>query len=187
MKEKKTEPNYFRWLRDRFRLNSANIVIADKRGGLDPKSLVEYAIDEYKKEKDFDKVFCVFDKDKHTTFQGAIDKIQSNRLKGRTKIHAVFSVPCFEFWLLLHFDYTTRQYEAPLNQSNCELVISDLQKYIPGYKKGLKIFLSYIDDNKIDDAVQRAKQIEVFHKTSGTDNPSTKIYYLVEYLMNLKR
>jgi len=36
----KTEPNYFRWLRDRFRLNSANIVIADKRGGLDPKSLL---------------------------------------------------------------------------------------------------------------------------------------------------
>lgn len=182
----KTEPNYFRWLRDHFRLNRANIVIADKKGGLDPKSLVEYALDEYSKEKDFDHVYCVFDKDKHTTYQGAIDKIRSVRLKGKTKIHATTSVPCFEFWLLLHFGYTTRQYSAPLNDSNCDLVISDLQQYIPGYKKGSQEFLGYLE-GRIEDAIQWAKQVETFHETSGTDNPSTKVYELVEYLKKLKR
>ncbi|MDD5007028.1 MAG: RloB family protein [Syntrophorhabdaceae bacterium] len=182
----KTEPNYFRWLRDRFRLNRANIVIAHKKGGLDPKSLVEYAIVEYNNDKDFDQVYCVFDKDKHTTFQGALDKIRSILSQRRIKIYAIYSIPCFEFWLLLHFEYTTRPYEAPLNNSNCELVISDLQKYIPGYKKGLQNSLLYIHDNTIDNAIIRSKQVETFHRTSGTDNPSTKVYILVEYLKGLK-
>jgi len=182
----KTEPNYFRWLRDRFRLNRANIVIADKRGGLDPKSLVEYAIDEYNKEKDFDHVYCVFDKDKHTTYQAALDKIRSKRLKGKDKIHASTSVPCFEFWLLLHFVYTTSQYCAPFEDSNCNLVISDLQQYISGYEKGSNDFLVYIID-RTEEAIKNAKMLEKFHETSGTDNPSTKVHQLVEYLKRLTR
>jgi hypothetical protein len=182
----KTEPNYFKWLRSKLGLNRANVVIADKKGGLDPKSLVEYAIEEYKKEPDFDRVYCVFDKDKHSTYQGALDKIRSTRLRGRSKIHAITSVPCFEFWLLLHFAYTTGQYCAPLDTSNCDLVILDLQRHIPGYAKGSKDFLTYIAD-KTDDAIRNAKQLEVFHQTSGTDNPSTKVYMLVEYLKVLER
>ncbi|MDD5009466.1 MAG: RloB family protein [Syntrophorhabdaceae bacterium] len=183
----KTEPNYFGWLRIKLGLNRANVVIADKRGGLDPKSLVEYGIEEYNKEKDFDRVYCVFDKDKHTTYQGALDKIRSVRLRGKAKIHAITSVPCFEFWLLLHFIYTTHPYSAPLDDSNCALVVSDLNQYIPGYEKGSEHFLSYIDVDKINDAIAHAKGIETFHETSGTDNPSTKVHHLVEYLMGLKR
>ncbi len=49
----KTEPYYFAWLRSELRLNRINIVIADKKKGLDPKSLVEYAVDVYNEEKDF--------------------------------------------------------------------------------------------------------------------------------------
>lgn len=182
----KTEPHYLSWLRNELGLNRANVVISDKKRGLDPKSLVEYAIEEYKKEPDFDHVFCVFDKDKHSTYQGALDKIRSVRLRGRPKIHAINSVPCFEFWLLLHFIYTTRQYCAPPGASNCDLVIVELQEHIPGYEKGSAWYLAYIAD-KTDDAIRNAKQLEAFHHTSGTDNPSTKVHILVEYLMALKR
>jgi hypothetical protein len=182
----KTEPNYFGWLRSKLGLNKANVVIADKRGGLDPKSLVEYGIDEYNKEKDFDHVYCVFDKDKHTTYQGALDKIRSARFRGKAKIHAITSVPCFEFWLLLHFTYTTRPYVAPFNESNCALVVTDLRQHIPGYEKGSKDFLSYIDDTKISDAITHAKRVLVFHETSGTDNPSTNVHHLVEYLTKIR-
>ncbi|MEW6187294.1 MAG: RloB family protein [Thermodesulfobacteriota bacterium] len=182
----KTEPNYVRWLINHFGLNRANVVIADKKGGLDPKRLVEYALEEFNKDWDFDHVHCVFDRDKHTTYDGALEKIRSVRLKGGAKIHAITSIPCFEFWLLLHFTYTTRHYEAPLDESNCELVVSDLRKFIPGYKKGSKDFVFFLLD-KTEDAIINAKQIEKFHETSGTDIPSTKIYILVEYLKSLKR
>lgn len=182
----KTEPHYFKWLANDFGLNRANVVIADKNGGLDPKSLVDYALEEYEKERDFDHIYCVFDRDKHTTYGAAIDKIHSIRLKKGSQIHPITSIPCFEFWLLLYFIYTTRQYEAPLNESNCELVVVDLRRYIPDYEKGSLSFLDYLA-GKTDEAITRAKQIGTFHGTSGTDNPSTKIFFLVEYLKSLKR
>ncbi|MBI5604798.1 MAG: RloB domain-containing protein [Deltaproteobacteria bacterium] len=182
----KTEPHYFRWLINYFGLNRANVVIGDKKNGLDPKRLVDYALEEYNKERDFDHVYCVFDRDKHATYDATVDKIRSVRLRKGATIHATTSIPCFEFWLLLHFTYTTRQYDAPINESNCELVVSDLRKHIPDYDKGSQNFLIYLVD-KTEEAISNAKQLGKFHESSGTDNPSTKIYVLVEYLKSLKR
>lgn len=182
----KTEPEYFAWLRNTLRLNRANVVIADKRQGLDPLSLVRYAIEAHKKEPDFDHVYCVFDKDKHSSYDAALNKIKAVRLAGGARLYAISSIPCFEFWLLLHFTYTTRQYDAPLNASNCELVVQDLRKYIVGYEKGSIDFGRYLND-KTEIAIKNAKQLEAFHETSGTDNPSTKVYVLVEYLKGLAR
>ncbi|MBW2631652.1 MAG: hypothetical protein JRC90_07815 [Deltaproteobacteria bacterium] len=36
-------------------------------------------------------------------------------------------------------------------------------------------------------AYTNARRVEEFHKTSGTDNPSTLVHSLVEYLRDLKR
>ncbi len=93
----KTEPNYFACLRTQFGLNRANVVIADKKVGLDPKSLVDYAIKEFEKESDFNHVYCVFDKDKHVTYDAALEKVNSKRFRGGSVIHAITSVPCFGF------------------------------------------------------------------------------------------
>lgn len=181
----KTEPNYFRGLRKSLGLNPMNVVIDDIKHGLDPISLVEYALEEYRKDRDFDYVYCVFDRDKHTKYDAAIDKIRSTRLKGGHSIDAITSIPCFEFWILLHFTYTTRSFCAAGNDSNCALVMSDLKQHIPGYEKGaMDVF---IGDDRLETAIKRAKQLEEFHKTSGTDNPSTKIYQLVEHLRELKQ
>jgi RloB-like protein len=160
------------------------VVIADKKRGLDPKSLVDYAIEEFKKEPDFNRVYCVFDKDKHATYDTALNKVNSKHLKGGVAMHAITSVPCFEVWLLLHFTYTTRPYEPTLDESNCALVVADLRRYIPQYDKGSRDFMAYLE-GKVDNAIARAKQLEQFHETSGTDNPSTKIHILVEYLQEL--
>lgn len=183
----KTEPNYFRRLRKHFGLNSANVVIADKKSGLDPKSLVEYALEEFNKEPDFDRVYCVFDRDKHATFKSALDKIHSTKLKNKTTIHAITSTPCFELWLLLHFEYSTRSYSTSDNDSNCTLVVSELKKHIKTYEKGAMDMFNATFEH-LDTAIKHAKQLEIYHKTSGVNGPSsTNIYELVEYLESLKR
>ena len=183
----KTEPYYFSELRKHLRLSNANIVIADKKTGTDPLSVVNFAIEEYKKEKDlpYDRVYCVFDKDKHTSYAAALDKISNTHLKRGAPIHAITSVPCFEIWLLLHYTYTTRSFSAAGDASNCELVVSEIKNYIPDYQKGSKDIFSTIAD-KMDTAITNAKKLDNFHKTSGTDNPSTKVHELVEYLQDLK-
>ncbi len=181
----KTEPDYFRGLRRAFGLNPRNVCIADKKHGLDPKNLVKYAIEEYRKDQDFDHVYCVFDKDKHATYDAALDQIHSTRLKAGHSIDSITSVPCFEIWMLLHFVYTTRSFCAATDDSNCDLVMSDLKQYLSGYEKGAKDV--FIGDEKLETAINHSKMLEEFHKTSGTDNPSTKIFKLVEYLIGLKR
>lgn len=184
---RKTEPNYFRGLRLALGLHPANVIIADKKSGLDPKNLVEYALEEFNKDKSFDHVNCVFDKDKHTTYEAALDRITATRLKGGAKIHAITSVPCFEVWILLHFIYSTGSFQAAANDSNCALVVRELRKEgrIPGYEKGTENVFDAVGD-KLDTAILNAKRLEEFHLTSGTDNPSTKVHILVTNLKNLK-
>jgi len=182
---KKTEPNYFKDFRKTFGLNRINVVIADKKHGLDPMSLVKYAIAEYKKEPDFNHVYCVFDQDKHQTYDAALDKISAYRMKRGATLHPITSIPCFEIWLLLHFTYTNRSFCAACDDSNCALLIADLKKYIPAYEKGAANI--FIGDERLVTAISRAKMLEEFHATSGTDNPSTKFYLLVEHLMSLKK
>lgn len=92
---RKTEPNYFHGLVREFNLNRANIVIDDKKEGLDPLSLVRHALEIYYTDPEFDYVYCVFDRDKHTTYNQALDMIGSKRLKGNRKIIAITSIPCF--------------------------------------------------------------------------------------------
>ena len=185
---KKTEPYYFRGLCQNLRLNPKNVVIEDRKSGLDPKSLVTFAIERFKKDKDFEHVFCVFDKDKHVSYTAALDKIQAKRLAGGATLHAIPSVPCFEIWLLLHFTYTTGPFSAAGDDSNCALVIEALDRkgLIRGYEKGSRDIFNVLRD-KLETAIGNAERLENFHKTSRTDNPSTKVHELVQYLKTLKR
>lgn len=185
----KTEPNYFKEIRTHFRLKSVNIEIEDNTSGSAPISVVNNALKKYKKTKDYDRVYCVFDKDTHPTYDQALDKISRARLAKGHKIIAAQSVPCFEFWILLHFEYTTGSFSATGKASFCTSVINKIKakNYIPDYEKGAKD-LSPILIPRLDCAISNAKKVEQFHIDSytETDNPSTKVHELVEYLKTLK-
>lgn len=179
----KTEPNYFEDFRRHFRLSSANIEIAGNEEGSNPINVVDYAIKRYRGDRGYDRVYCVFDRDRHARFGEALLKIEGERNLKKIPIHAVPSIPCFEFWILLHFEYTTRQFEV-VEGSICNEVIRSLGRYLPAYRKGEKVFDQLA--GRMDAAVTNAKQVMVFHESSGTDNPSTRVHELVEYLRSLR-
>lgn len=182
----KTEPNYLREIRDTYRLSTANIDICGEECGSDPLSVVNYAIRKFHQDPDYDRVYCVIDRDKHATFDAAIDKLRQTMLGKKVSFTAITSVPCFEFWLLLHFGYTTRQFCAPGNASNCELVIAELNKEgrIPGYNKGARNIFALTKD-KLPDAIKHARRLQQHNKATGTNNPATNMHELVEYLIRL--
>lgn len=184
----KTEPYYFGGLRRALRLNPVNVVIADKKYGLDPKGLVEYALKEFGKNSDFNHVYCIFDRDKHTTFEAALSKVRDTKLKGDAKLHAITSVPCFEIWVLLHFCYTTRSFQAGGNDSNCALVVAELRKAgrLPGYVKGAADVFASLSD-KVETAVANARRLMQDQENSGTDNPSTRVHILVAHMLSLQQ
>lgn len=186
----KTEPNYFDELIKHFRLiNVKNLkieIIGDDCGSA-PITIVELALKKNKESDDYDRIFCVFDKDNHTSYNEAIDKIKRARLKPGHSIQAINSIPCFEFWILLHFEYTTAPFSATGKDSICHSLIKNkLCNHIPEYDKGKKEMVQRIIP-KLDTAIKHAKMIETYHKTSGTDNPSTKVHILVEYLQNITK
>ena len=182
----KTEPSYFTEIKNHYKINTANIVICSGSGS-DPMSIIHSAKKRYKEENNandpFDKVYCVFDKDSHTHYLSALNSIAS--AKPKDTWFAITSVPCFEYWLLLHFDYTTRAYSSLPNKSACDQTISDLKKYLPSYKKGQPdIFSNLI--KRLENAKNNATQSLKAAKESDTDNPSTKVHELIDFMQNIK-
>ncbi|EPJ43909.1 MAG: csm2 protein [Osedax symbiont Rs1] len=182
----KTEPNYFKELVAYYQLNTANVEI-DGSCGSSPKNVLIKALELYSIEENrgdpFDRVYCVFDKDTHSTFGDTVTTI--NNHKPRDIFFHASSVPCFEFWLILHFNPTTKPYEPTGKNSAADLVIRDLKQYIPGYKKGdAGIFKQLHPQTEF--AKANAIRVNRQAKQSNTDNPSTHIIDLIHYLQNLK-
>lgn len=184
----KTEPSYLQALIDDLKLNTANIRIVPNTTGSAPISVVAHALKEYTKAKrekeNYDQVYCVFDQDLHPNYNDALSSVEEKRREG-CPISAITSVPCFEFWILLHFRYTTRPFQEK-NGSICADVISHLKKHLPNYQKGKEDVYS-ITKTHLPQAMNHAKRVLRHCETGNTDMPSTKIHKLVEYLQNLKK
>jgi len=183
----KTEPNYLAELIHSLRLNSANVEI-DGSCGSSPISVVKYAKKRYSEEKkkgdSFDKVFCVFDKDSHgMKYEQALNTISYS--KPKNVFQAINSVPCFEYWLLLHFKFSTKQFLAIGKKSSCDRLIQNLKQYLPNYSKG-ESGLYKILMGKTGEAITNSKRTLIQAQEGATDNPTTKMHELVEYLQQLK-
>lgn len=182
----KTEPNYFEDAREYYRLNTVNVEVRGDCGS-DPLSVVNFAKQRFREEKDagdpFEQVYCVFDKDGHSTYAQALSVIASST--PRSVYVAINSVPCFEYWLLLHFVYTTRPYTALPRNSSGNQVLTELKNYIPDYEKGsLTIFSGLI--GQVEQAKRFAERALHESHRNQTDNPSTHVHELVQLLQNLK-
>ena len=182
--EGETEEKYFKGLVDALQLNTANVLIPKNTAGSSPRNVVDFAVKEYNKTKDFDKVYCVIDKDNHSRYQEALDFVRRKKLRKGHSMYAVTSVPCFEFWILLHYKMTTQGfYRGP--GSACRLVIRELKQFIPDYEKASASLFS-ITSSCMEYAIQNAQKVIRHSATAGTDDPSTKIHELVLYLRQLK-
>lgn len=186
----KTEPLYFNEIRDYYEINSANIRISGDCGS-DPISVFNHAYELYaddsKKGDAYDRVYCVFDQDSYhlppNKYQQAIDKIKGS--KPKDTFFAITSVPCFEYWLLLHFTHTT----APFNQvgetSVGKATLNALRVYWPEYNKASEgTFEARL--NELDFAKANAARALIAARDNHTDNPSTYVHELVDYLQNIK-
>ncbi|HGS4434224.1 TPA: RloB family protein [Vibrio cholerae] len=182
----KTEPNYFNEQVYHYKLNSANVAV-DGKCGSSPKSVFKRAKELAQTEEirgdAYDRVYCVFDKDSHESYAQTL--VDIDNYKSNSKFIAVTSVPCFEYWLLLHFQFSTKPYHASGNSSIADQVIKDLKMFIPHYSKGDDAIFTQLLD-RLDFAKQNAIRANKAASNSHTDNPTTLVHELVEYLQNLR-
>ena len=97
---------------------------------------------------------------------------------------AINSVPCFEYWLLLHFTYSTKPYQPLPRNSTGDQVLSDLCGYMPHYKKEADDVFSELI-GQLEHAKRNAERALRAANLNGTDNPSTRVHELVTYLQQI--
>ena len=116
------------------RIAPADIRVLASELGTQPLRVVDSAIREFSRKKAYDRVYAVFDRDDHENYANAIHRAeaQNGKLKNDERkpisFCAIVSVPCFEFWLLLHFE----DVRAWLHR---DVVYDRLTQHIPGYQK----------------------------------------------------
>lgn len=177
----KTELHYFVDLRKELCLMPSDVAVMPSPKGSAPISVAESAF-EIARDKNgpkYNDIFCVFDKDTHPRYEEAIQKIRNTKFKNTT-IHEITSVPCFEYWFLLHFEETTKPFDAKQLKSELR------RNHIPGYEENMANIFTQTK-HRLNTAITRAKRIEAECKKTETDNPSTKVHKLVAYLQNLSK
>jgi hypothetical protein len=177
----KTEPGYFLALRHR---EKSAIELDIEPGGV-PKTLVEKAArlkrsaeKEARRHKDdnlrYQYVWCVFDVDEHPNLAEAQQQARDNG------IDVAISNPCFELWILLHFDDRTAYIHRDALHRECV-------KFLPGYEKDVpfdKVHSHY------EDAVRRATALSAWQKTRDCGcetNPWTDVHRLTELIKSINR
>ncbi|OGS81215.1 MAG: hypothetical protein A2061_01070 [Gallionellales bacterium GWA2_59_43] len=134
----------------------------------------------------YDCIYCIFDRDKHTTFASALQQIKGISASGES-LKAITSTPCFEFWLLLHFGFSDAPFHAAGKKSIGDQAVSKL-KTKPGfskYAKGTKGTYSLLKP-KLPDAIKNAKKLRQViggHESQHDANPWTNVDELVESLL----
>jgi RloB-like protein len=111
-------------------------------------------------------VWCVFDVDDHTRFDDAVQMARDNG------IELAVSNPCFELWLLLHFQ------DSPGMRGRTRIQ-KLLRQHVPGYDKKVE-YATY--DPGYGEAVTRAERLNEAAEKDGEPgrNATTGVYRLTE-------
>jgi len=179
-----TEPNYLGSLRSAISLSSLDVEIVGQ--GAEIVRVVDEAIrlrDEraIKSEESirlapFDEVWCVVDtecRNDNPSWKRGVDRARA------TGLRLAWSNPCFEFWLLLHFELIGRSFDGYAR------VRPFLTRHIRHYEKSMDYFEQLAP--RIPTAIEHSKQI---HRSQWQDtpnaidcNPGTTVHELVERLV----
>ncbi|MBP6535385.1 MAG: RloB domain-containing protein [Burkholderiaceae bacterium] len=184
----KTEPHYLSELLDDLRIRSHMVRIA-RNDGASPDRVVGHALSLYVEDAAtgdaYDTVYCVFDRDRHTTFDAAVQRTKDLNAEGKTFV-AITSTPCFEVWLLLHFGYSTQPFHSAGRKSVGDQVVGAL-KTKPGfanYGKGQSGIYHRLRD-RLDDALICAERLRGHCVASASINPATDVDVLVKVIQAL--
>jgi hypothetical protein len=143
----------------------------------------------------YDEVYCVLDYDaivshpselKH--FESEMTKLEKKKSTGH--IHIILSMPCIEYWFLLHIKDSVSSKEY---LSYAELK-PELLKHIPDYEKSERYFKrcdfykKISEDGKEKHAVKIAKEMKRLHDLSDSQTfPFTDVYTLIEELERMSK
>lgn len=181
-----TEVVYLKRLRELLRL-SRDLVEVTPGKGTGPENLVKDAVrlrdardrEARKRTSDrvpFEEVWCVLDSEGVHREQGLRVALELAR---KEQIQVALSRHCFEFWLLLHVQYSSSDF------ADCDAAAAFLAQKLPGYRKNA--LPMELLSGCIPDAVQNAGRLRSDHERTGSVSPGTDVDHLVRALNGVTR
>lgn len=188
----KTEPQYLREIQQAYKLATAHVQVIHSQLGTEPQQVLDHALMVFKegdrargvRAREYDRIIVVFDRDQHQTYHVALAKAEAQSGKLRNDEHAavpvdvVASVPCFELWLLLHFEDVL----APLHRHEA---LGRLKTHLPGYEKGGGGHWTATQGH-LAAATHRAVRLAQATNAHDGTQPYTAMHELVARLVHLK-
>ncbi len=114
----------------------------------------------------YDEIWIVLDRDGHANFAQALDTAQANQ------INVALSVRCFEYWVLLHFEKTTKAFHK------CDEIIRYISKnHLKDYSKAYCCYELLKD--KVPTAIKNGEW--VVKQCKRDIDSGIKIYNLAAY------
>jgi hypothetical protein len=132
----------------------------------------------------FEQIYAVFDRDDHQTYFDALTLAEEldgklrNDNKQPVRFKAITSVPCFELWLLLHYE----DVQAVIHRDE---VMQRLKGYLSGYEKGMNSGFA-LTRERLAIATLRAQTLSEKHSAYSVPEPFTAIHELVTLLTTLR-
>lgn len=188
----KTEPHYFTEIRAAYRLHTANVAVHPSELGTAPIQVVQYARELFEygnrqkniQPRAFKQVYAVFDRDDHESYFDALRLAKSldgklrNDARQSIRFETIASVPCFELWLLLHYE----DIQAPLHRDE---VMRRIRQHLPIYEKGLASAFTATREH-LPIATRRAEALATRFNAHTAPAPYTAMAALVTLLTTLR-
>ena len=139
--------------------------------GMVPLSLVQRArTDQRISPRDFDEIWCVFDVDEHPNLAQALNEAR------QSDISVALSNPCFELWLILHYEDHT----APIDRHDAQNRAEAL-----GAVAGKSLDPGNVEDliAGCEKAKHRSQTLRSRHIANGSPpdaNPSSNVWELLD-------
>lgn len=179
---RETEPNYLHGLCDARGVNRANTTIVAGDGETSALGLVRKAQRRFAVDRDFDAVFVVCDcaREELAPAMAAAATPMKNAAGESITVNLIVSRPCFEFWLLLHFEYISRPF------ATAQEVIDLLRRHITDYDKADRQIYAKVEAG-LDRAIGHTQQLKTELAAIGANTPDTDMLRLIASLELLRR
>ncbi len=185
-----TEKQYLTSIKDRYKLNTANVEIVQGDNS-SPDQVLKHALRVYNEylrngqSTDFEHVFCVIDRDNHAHYLNVLDTISNKRLKKKHEIKVINSVPCFEVWVWMHKVDSSKCFYRGGNLSPCTEVIKEVKRFYPDYTK---TSFDILKATEADQGHAKIVATRLRREHDGRDDRTfTRMDGLIDFLTELKK
>jgi hypothetical protein len=158
------------------------VVLIPGDGETSAIQLVRKARQRFQIDRDFDAIFVVCDCDGKNLQEARRHAAKSLKHASGQILHVqlVASSPCFEFWLLLHFEYLARPFPTAAS------VIDILERHLTDYDKADRLIFPKVQAG-LERALGNVRRLKTELAEIGAQTPDTDMADLIEKLMTLRR